>query len=418
MARNRWIIAGAGVLMQIALGAVYAWSVFRIPLTQEYGWSIAHVTLAFELAILMLGFAAFAGGLWMRRVGPRRIALLSAVLYGTGIALAGFAHSLPMLYLTYGVIAGAGLGFGYIVPVATLIQWFPDKRGMITGIAVAGFGAGALITAPIAQALIARVGASRTFVILGIAYFLIVGAAGLFMTNPPPEYRLAGVQPAASSVTVSEERDFALQEALRTWQWYALWIILFLNTCAGIAIISQASPMAQEITHVSAAQAAGLVGLISIANGAGRFLWAWLSDAIGRRNVFLIMFLLQAVAFFLLSRATNFTMLAIFSSVILLCYGGGFGTMPALAADFFGPKDIGSIYGAMLTAWGAAAMAGPTLIARVREATGQYQGAMRILGIVMLLSSVIPLLLRSPGTRSAQQRKRGVPGGATPRLTH
>src|SRR5216683_2175126 len=153
--RNRSIIAVAGVLMQVALGAVYAWSVFRIPLTQTYGWTVSQVTVAFELAILVLGFAAFAGGLWMRRTGPRPVAIVAAVLYGLGTALAGTSHSLTMLYLTYGVIGGVGLGLGYIVPVATLVRWFPDRRGMITGVAVAGFGAGALITAPIAQRLIA-----------------------------------------------------------------------------------------------------------------------------------------------------------------------------------------------------------------------------------------------------------------------
>src|SRR5260370_25001160 len=190
---NRWILALAGVLMQVALGAVYAWSVFRIPLSQSYGWTVSQVTVAFELAILVLGFAAFAGGLWMRHTGPRPIAVLAAVLYGLGTALAGTSHSLTMLYLTYGVIGGAGLGLGYIVPVPTLVRWFPDKRGMITGVAVAGFGAGAVITAPIAQRLIASVGVSRTFVILGIAYFAIIMFAAMVMRNPPDGYAVPGV---------------------------------------------------------------------------------------------------------------------------------------------------------------------------------------------------------------------------------
>src|SRR5882672_6283288 len=179
---NRWIIALAGVLMQVVLGAVYAWSVFRIPLSQSYGWTVSQVTVAFELAILVLGFAAFAGGLWMRHTGPRPVAIAAAVLYGLGTALAGMSHNLTMLYLTYGVIGGAGLGLGYIVPVATLVRWFPDKRGMITGIAVAGFGAGALVTAPIAQRLITSVGVSRTFVILGIAWFAVIVFAAAVMT--------------------------------------------------------------------------------------------------------------------------------------------------------------------------------------------------------------------------------------------
>src|ERR1700687_871950 len=227
---NRSILALAGVLMQMALGAVYAWSVFRIPLSQTYGWTISQVTVAFELAILVLGFAAFVGGLWMRRVGPRPVAMLAAVLYGLGTALAGTSHSLTMLYLTYGVIGGAGLGLGYIVPVATLVRWFPDKRGMITGIAVAGFGAGALITAPIAQRLIASVGVWRTFVILGIDYFAIILLSAMVMTNPPEGYAPAGFRPSTSQRSGSVPSDFTFGQALHTWQWYGLWLTLFLNS--------------------------------------------------------------------------------------------------------------------------------------------------------------------------------------------
>jgi len=394
---NRWILALAGVFMQMALGAVYAWSVFRIPLNQTYGWTVSQVTVAFELAILVLGFAAFAGGLWMRRTGPRRVAIVAAVLYGLGTALAGTSHSLPMLYLTYGVIAGAGLGLGYIVPVATLVRWFPDKRGLITGIAVAGFGAGALITAPIAQRLISSVGVSGTFMILGIAYFAIITLAATVMKNPPEGYAPRGFHP--SSVRGSAARDFTLRQALVTWQWYGLWLTLFLNSTTGIAIISQASPMAQEISHVSAVIAAGLVGIISIANGSGRFLWAWFSDAIGRKSVFLAMLLLQAAAFLLLSHVSGFASLAVLAFMILLCYGGGFGTMPAFAADYFGTKDIGTIYGLMLTAWGAAGVVGPTLIAYVRQETGEYQGALRIMALIALFSAIVPLLLHRASVR-------------------
>src|SRR2546422_2490751 len=190
---NRWLIAVAGVVMQLALGAVYAWSVFRIPLMQSYGWTVSQVTLAFELAILMLGFAAFAGGLWMKRSGPRRVATVGGLCYGLGLVLAGqVGDHLMLLYLFYGVLAGIGLGLGYIVPVATLVKWFPDRRGMITGIAVAGFGAGALIAAPLATRLIAAVGVMRTFAVLGAVYFIAITAAGLFMQNPPDGYRPAG----------------------------------------------------------------------------------------------------------------------------------------------------------------------------------------------------------------------------------
>jgi OFA family oxalate/formate antiporter-like MFS transporter len=185
---------------------------------------------------------------------------------------------------------------------------------------------------------------------------------------------------------------------MRTWQWYALWALLFLNTSAGISIISQAAPMAQEITGVTAAVAAGLVGIISIANGAGRFLWAWFSDLIGRRWVFLSMFVIQAILFLTLPRIIAFPAFTAICFAILLCYGGGFGTMPAFAADYFGAENVGSIYGLMLTAWGFAGVFGPMLIANIRQSTGRYSHALTVIGIVMLCSAVIPLIVRPPYT--------------------
>ena len=196
--QNRWLLAAAGVLMQIAFGAVYAWSVFRIPLSQAHGWTIAEVTAAFEIAIFVVGLAAFAGGLWMKRSGPRPVGIAAAILYGLGTMLTGTSHNLTTLYLTYGVIGGAGLGLGYIVPIATLVKWFPDKRGMITGLAVAGFGAGALVTAPVANSLIASVGVGRTFEVLGLAYLIVVFACALVMRNPPEGHAPAGYSAAVS----------------------------------------------------------------------------------------------------------------------------------------------------------------------------------------------------------------------------
>ena len=391
---RRWPVAVAGVVMQVALGAVYAWSVFRIPLTETFGWTISEVTLTFTIAIFVLGFAAFAGGLWMRRAGPRTVALAAGVLYGVGVLLAGFADGrLWWMYGSYGLLAGIGLGFGYIVPVATLVRWFPDRRGMITGIAVAGFGAGALITAPAATRLIAVVGPQQTFVILGLVYLAAVVLAASFMRNPPPGYVPEGWTPSAAQQRQRATKAFTLREALATWPWYGLWALLFLNTTAGIAIISQAAPMAEEITGVSAATAAGLVGAISIANGAGRFLWASLSDIIGRRTVFLLMFPLQGVVFALLPVVDSFGAFTALACLILLCYGGGFGTMPAFAADRFGAENVGSIYGLMLTAWSCAGVLGPMLIAMLREQTGRYQDALYVIALLMFVSTIIPVLL-------------------------
>ena len=403
---NRWLIALAGVVMQIALGAVYAWSVFRIPLTEAYGWSIGQVTLAFTIAIFVLGFAAFGGGLWMRRAGPRPVALAAGALYGLGVFLASFAGGrLWLLYLSYGLIAGIGLGLGYIVPVATLVKWFPDKRGMITGIAVAGFGSGALITAPLATRLIAQVGPLNTFAILGVLYLFAVMGAAMFMRNPPPGYRPAGWEPSAVQQRQRSTKTYTLQEAIANWQWYGLWALLFLNTTAGIAIISQAGPMAQEIARVTPATAAGLVGAIAIANGAGRFLWGWLSDVIGRRAVFLLMFPIQAIVFALLPSIDSFALLTGLACIVLLCYGGGFGTMPAFVADRFGAENVGSIYGLMLTAWGFAGALGPMVIAGLRESTGRYDEALYVISGLMCLSTVIPIFVGAP----ERERQQSVP---------
>ena len=406
-ASSRWSVAVAGVILQVALGAVYAWSVFRIPLSKSFGWTITEVTFAFTLSILMLGFAAFVGGLWMRKVGPRKVALTAGIFYGVGVFLASFSGGhLWWLYFSYGLLGGIGLGLGYIVPVATLVKWFPDKRGMITGLAVAGFGAGALITAPIATRLIASVGVLKTFAILGIGYLIAVTVSALFMKDPPPGYVPPGWAPSAAQQRQRAAQDFTLSKALHTWQWYALWALLFLNTSAGISIISQAAPMAQEITGVSAVQAAGMVGIISIANGAGRFLWAWFSDLVGRRWVFLTMFLIQAVIFFLMPRVTTFSTFTTLAFIVLLCYGGGFGTMPAFAADYFGTKDVGSIYGLMLTAWGFAGVLGPTLIATIRQRTGAYSDALTVIALIVLVSAIIPLIIRPPASGAAPARTR------------
>ncbi len=245
---NRWVIATAGVFLQIALGAVYAWSVFRTPLAKQFGWSIPEVTLTFTISIFVLGISAFFGGLWLTRSGPRIVALSGGVLYGLGVFLASFSdHGLWWLYLTYGVIGGIGLGFAYIVPVAVLVKWFPDRRGLITGIAVGGFGAGALITAPVATRLIQTVGVLHTFAYLGIAFLIVTVAGGSFMQNPPDGWKPAGWTPTATQSAQRAKRDYTLREALATWQWWALWFLLFLNTSAGISVISQEAPMFQEL---------------------------------------------------------------------------------------------------------------------------------------------------------------------------
>ncbi len=401
---NRVLIAIAGVVMQVALGAVYAWSVFREALTEQYGASVSAVNFTFSITIFTLGFAAFAGGLWMARSGPRIVAITAGVLYGLGIFLASFAEgSLTLLYLTYGLIAGAGIGLGYIVPVATLIKWFPDKRGFITGIAVAGFGGGAFVTAFIAKSLVASSGVFSAFSILGVVYLVMVVGGALFMKNPPEGYRPPGWEPDASGGGDRSGADYDLGGALKTWQWFALWALLFLNVTAGIAIITEAAPMAATISGVSATVAAGLVSIISVGNALGRFFWAYLSDAIGRKWVFFVMFLLQAVLLVLLPflGAASFVLLAVLTFVVVSCYGGGFGTMPAFTADYFGPTNVGKVYGLLLTAWSFGGVLGPLLISSILDSTESYSLAFYILAAIMAASAVVAFIVRPP-TRGSE----------------
>jgi len=407
--------------MQIALGAVYAWSVFRVPLTKQFGWSTSEVTLTFTISIFVLGIAAFFGGLWLNRKGPRVVAITGGALYGIGVFLASFsANKLWWLYLSYGLIGGIGLGFSYIVPVAVLVKWFPDRRGLITGVAVGGFGAGALITAPVATRLIQSVGVLNTFAYLGIAYLIVTVVSSLFMKNPPDGWRPEGWTPTASQTSQRAGRDYTLGEALKTWQWYTLWLLLFLNTLAGISIISQEAPIFEELVGVGAVAAASMVGLASIGNAFGRVFWAWVSDSITRRATFFVMFVIQVLLFWFLPSITAVWFMTIVAFVVLMCYGGGFGTMPAFAADYFGSKNVGPIYGLMLTAWGCASAVGPLLIAYMRQTTGSYRGALHIIAGVMAVSALVPILVSRPGggVDSQGRTERLKPGPVTPVQQH
>jgi OFA family oxalate/formate antiporter-like MFS transporter len=401
---NRWGIAAAGFLMQMALGAVYAWSVFRVPLANRFNWSIEEVTLTFTISIFVLGVAAFFGGLWLNRKGPRVVALTGGFLYGFGVFLASFsANKLWWLYLSYGVIGGVGVGFSYIVPVAVLVKWFPDRRGLITGIAVGGFGAGALVTAPVATRLIQSVGVLQTFAYLGIAYLVVTMTTGYLMRNPPGGWRPTGWSPSAIQTAQRAATDYTLGGALRTWQWWALWTLLFLNTSAGISVISQESPMFQEIAKVGAVVAAGMVGVVSIGNAVGRIFWAWISDGITRRWTFVTMFLIQVGLFWTLPAISSAAILTIVAFVILMCYGGGFGTMPAFTADYFGSRNVGPIYGLMLTAWGSASAFGPLLIAHLRQSSGSFAGGLHVIAGIMAISMLLPILVSPP--RSSLKEK-------------
>jgi OFA family oxalate/formate antiporter-like MFS transporter len=397
---GRWLIALAAVLVQLALGAVYAWSVFNKPLQTEFGWSKSQAVLPFEAAIGTIFIGTLIGGRIQDRVGPRPVALSGVVLYSIGIMLASFTHTkdqLWVLVLTYGVMGGIGLGLAYITPIAMLVKWFPDKRGLITGIAVGGFGFGAVITSPVATAMLKNTTQKTSvFLPLGIAY-LVAGLIGASMfRNPPAGYTVPGYDPAAAGRrNVATTRAYTLREALRTPQWYLLTAILTLNTLCGIAFISQASDAAQNIGKVSVGTAGTFVGVMGLFNGAGRIGWAALSDRIGRMPAFLGMLALQGVCFLLLPH-TAFAIFAILSAGIYLAYGGGFGTMPATAADYYGTPNAGAIYGAMIIAWSIGGVVGPLVAARLFESSGGYTVPFTVLGIVALISTVLTFITKPP----------------------
>jgi MFS transporter, OFA family, oxalate/formate antiporter len=395
---GRWLLAGAAVLVQLALGAVYAWSVFVNPFIQQMGWSRTQTTLPFTVAIGVIFIGTLIGGRIQDRIGPRPVVLAGGIIYSLGVMLASAVKTpdqLWLLVLTYGLVAGLGLGAGYIVPIAMLVKWFPDRRGLITGIAVAGFGAGALITAPVANRLIQAGDVSATFLPLGVAYLVATVLGGSFFRNPPEGYTVPGFETPLVRTSGAVD-SYTLGEALRTPQWYRLVAILTLNVTAGIALVSQAAPAAQSIAGMSAASAAGLVGILGIFNGAGRVLWGWGSDHMGRMPVFVAMFAIQAVCFASLPSAGSAAFFSVLAALVYLCYGGGFGTMPAAAADFFGPRNAGAIYGAMIVAWSLGGVVGPLAIAALVDTTGGFSTPAYLIAAMTVLAIVVPLTTRRP----------------------
>ena len=389
-----WHIAIAAVAIQASLGTVHAWSVFRTPLVDATGWTIPQVTLAYTLAMLTLGCSCPLGGVALARFGPRRTVLIASGLYGLGTAIAGFAADrLWLLYVGYGLIGGVGLGVGFVVPVTVVLEWFPERRGVLSGLAVAGFGAGALVAAPIAVWLLSLFDVFQTLQVLGPAYLLVAAVASRYLRSPGIEH-CTPAPPRAGGIAV--RRTFSAREALNTWQWYALWSILFLNVAAGSALLSQAAAMIQEIAHVGPVLGAVFVGGLAVANATGRLLWTGLSDSFGSRAVFVAMFLLQTPALMLIPATTFLAAFVVLAMLVLLCYGGGFGTTATFTAEYFGSASFGLTFGLLMTAFGVGGVAGPLLIAAMREATGSYSAALALLAIGTQTGAAIALFLRPP----------------------
>ncbi|WP_280771993.1 L-lactate MFS transporter [Salipaludibacillus daqingensis] len=398
--KNRWLIALSAIAIHLSIGAAYAYSVYTNPIRDAMGWSTTGITLSFTIMMALAGIAAAFFGPFVERNGPRKSAILAAILFGLGQAGAGVAvaiDSLPLFLLTYGLASGLGMGIGYIAPVSTLVKWFPDRRGLATGMAVLGFGTGALITAPIAARLMESIGISMTFYILGVSYFVLMVLGASYIAKPPEGWMPEGMKKDIASGKKEMKVDLSqltAKEAVRTRRFWMLWSMMLINTTAGIMMISVASPMAQEVVGLSAAGAAAMVGIMGIFNGGGRLGWAAISDYVGRPTVFLTFFVLQLIAFLTLPNITNVLLFQALVFIVVSCYGGGFSNLPAFIGDLFGTKQLGAIHGLLLTTWSLGGIMGPLLVSQIRERTESYIPVFYVFTALIFLAFVVAVLLQ------------------------
>jgi len=397
--KNRWLIAASAVFIHLSIGAAYAYSVYTQPLVETQEWSMASVTTAFTIMMVLGGGSAALFGKFVERSGPRKSAMLAAILFGLGQAGSGFAISMDSLtgfLLTYGLLSGFGLGIGYISPVSTLVKWFPDKRGLATGMAVLGFGTGALITAPVAASLIESIGISNTFYILGGSYFILMMLGASYIAPPPKNWMPEGMKEAVKAGTRKIKKDLSQAtsgEAVKTKHFWMLWTMMLINTSAGIMMISVASPMAQNIVGLSAGAAATMVGIMGIFNGGGRLGWAAASDYISRPKVFIIFFVIQLIAFITLPIIASAFIFQFFIFLVVSCYGGGFSNLPAFIGDLFGTKELGAIHGYLLTTWSLGGLIGPTLVSQIYTRTGSYIPVFYVFTGLIIIALIISILL-------------------------
>ena len=386
---NRWLVAIMGTVLQMALGTVYAWSFFQQPVMAAGNWSNSQAAWVFSLAIFFLGISAAWGGVNLPRFGPRKLAMTGGFLFGLGYLIAGYAlhiQSLTLLYAGYGVIGGMGLGLGYVTPVATAAKWFPDKKGFITGMVVMGFGFGALLMAKVlAPIFMSLTGGNLVLVFsyVGVVMLMLTLPAGYVMVNPPANFSPEGdalpVQPGGFQPS---RKNVTARNCILSRKFLLMWTVFFLNITAGIMFIGFQSPMLQDLLKRTmepsaladpkvmaslAAAGATLIGISSIFNGVGRFFWGGLSDKIGRAQTFRLILGSQLMAFIALMFASDPFVFGVFVCYILLCYGGGFGSMPSFVLDVFGPRLMPIVYGTILTAWGCAGIAGPQIAALLKD---------------------------------------------------
>ena len=414
MTPNRWRIPIGAVLVHVCIGSVYAWSTFNRPiqaLFPDAPWWFSPPYTTFTTALALLGLSAAFGGPWVERRGPRVAATAAAVFFGTGLLIGGVGlatHQSVLVFLGMGVIGGIGCGLGYISPVSTLVKWFPDRRGMATGMAIMGFGGGAFIAGYLNEILMERLGVAPTIMTLGVVYLIVMLLGSRLMESPPPGWMPPGWTPPAKTNPMIATSSVSRNEAIRTPQFYLLWGILFINVTAGIGILAQASPMMQDMFKRTPLQAAAVVSIISLFNAGGRFIWASGSDYIGRRNTYTVFFVAQFILFLMipgLAANGQWWLFQISLFIVFTMYGGGFATIPAFLADIFGPQNVGAIHGALLTAWTAAAIVGPVIITELSnrakaalppgaDRVNIYDTPLQVLAALLAVGFVLTLLVR------------------------
>jgi OFA family oxalate/formate antiporter-like MFS transporter len=428
--KNRWLIALSAVGIHISIGSVYAWSVVAKPLMKQFSLNLTEVSIAFSIAIFFLGTSAAFFGHFVETRGPRTSGTMSSIFFGLGIICSGFVVKFApayngvvltlghigsyainlkfiyLIYLTYGVLGGTGLGTGYITPVSTLIKWFPDKRGMATGMAIMGFGFAAFFGGPIMQMLIAKVGIANMFFILGSIYFVLMFLSAQYLAPPPHGWMPAKFQAKIASGQKVIKKDLAMldaHQAIKTVRFYYLWLMLFINITCGIAILSVASPIAQEVTGMTPIAAAAMVGLMGLFNGIGRIGWSSLSDHLGRPVVWTTFFVIEIVAYFFIPSIVNQVVFQVIIFLIMTCYGGAFASVPAYISDLFGTKQVSAIHGYILTAWSAAGIFGPIFLAMVKDRTQSYSATLYIFSgffvIALTTSTLLIINIRSIKTK-------------------
>jgi MFS family permease len=426
---SRWLVPPAAIAVQMCIGEIYGFSVFNIPLTRAIGitksipdqdWTVPHVVLAtYSLGLVMLGLSAAFLGKWVEREGPRKTMFASACLFCSGLVIASLGvnvHNLYVVALGYGVVGGVGLGLGYIAPVSTLVKWFPDRPGMATGFAIMGFGSGALVGAPFGVELMAHfksatsVGVQETFLVMAACYFVMMNFAAWLVRVPPPDWKPEGFLAATQSKKLVTTRHVLADEAMKTPQFYLLWGVLCCNVTAGIGILAQASPMCQDMFGVSPVVAGGFVGLLSIFNMVGRFLWSSTSDLTGRKAIYCVYFILGCALYCLIpfsQRSNSVALFVALTCVIISMYGGGFATIPAYLRDLFGTAQVGAIHGRVITAWSMAAVLGPQLVTYLSAyqrahgvpKTEAYNTTLYIMAGILVLGLLCNLLVRAVDSR-------------------